>query len=85
MKTWPIQDAKARFSEFVEACIADGPQLVTKRGTEAAVLVSVEQWRRMEQAARPTLKQLLMSDLGRVDALTPAKRVVRRRKVDLPG
>ena len=85
MKSWPIQDAKARFSEFVEACIADGPQMVTKRGAEAAVLVPVEQWRRMEQAARPTLKQLLMSDVGRVDDLTPAKRVIRRRKVDLPG
>lgn len=85
MKTWPIQDAKARFSEFVEACIADGPQMVTKRGAEAAVLVPVEQWRRMEQAARPSLKQMLMSDLGRVDDLTPAKRAIRRRKVDLPG
>lgn len=85
MKTWPIQDAKARFSEFVEACIAEGPQMVTKRGAEAAVLVPVEQWRRLQQAARPSLKQLLMSDVGRVENLTQAKRVVRRRKVDMPG
>ena len=40
MQTWAIQDAKARFSEFLEACMVDGPQLVTKRGSEAAVLVS---------------------------------------------
>lgn len=39
MRTWPVQEAKARFSEFLEACIADGPQMVTKRGAEAAVLV----------------------------------------------
>jgi hypothetical protein len=26
-------------SEFLDACIAEGPQLVTRRGTEAAVLV----------------------------------------------
>src|SRR6218665_2762894 len=38
MKSWPVQDAKARFSEFLDACLADGPQIVTKRGTEAAVL-----------------------------------------------
>ena len=81
MKTWPIQDAKARFSEFLEACIADGPQMVTKRGAEAAVLVPVEQWRRMQVAARPTLKQLLLSDVGRTEVLTPPRRVVRRRKV----
>ena len=51
MKTWPVQDAKSRFSEFLEACIAEGPQMVTKRGTEAAVLVPVDQWHRL-QAAR---------------------------------
>jgi len=39
MQTWPIQDAKARFSEFLETCLAEGPQMVTKRGSEAAVLV----------------------------------------------
>lgn len=46
MKAWPVQDAKARFSELLEACIADGPQLVTRRGTETAVLVPVAEWRR---------------------------------------
>lgn len=80
MKTWPIQDAKARFSEFLEACIAEGPQMVTKRGAEAAVLVPVDQWRRMQKATRPTLKQLLLSDDARTDALTPPRRVARRRK-----
>ena len=79
MKTWPIQDAKARFSEFLEACIAEGPQMVTKRGAEAAVLVPVEQWRRLQSAARPTLKQLLLSDEGRAELLTPPRRVLRRR------
>ncbi len=79
MKTWPIQDAKARFSEFVEACISEGPQMVTKRGAEAAVLVPVDQWRRMQTAARPTLKQLLLANDGRTDLLTPPRRVVRRR------
>ena len=39
MQTWPIQDAKARFSEFLDACISNGPQMVSKRGVDAAVLV----------------------------------------------
>ena len=38
MQTWPVQDAKARFSEFLEKCLTDGPQMVTRRGAEAAVL-----------------------------------------------
>ena len=40
MQAWPIQDAKARFSEFLETCLAEGPQMVTKRGSEAAVQIA---------------------------------------------
>ena len=65
MQTWKIQDAKARFSEFLEICIAQGPQMVTKRGTEAAVLVPVEVWRKLHENAKPSLKELLLTDEGR--------------------
>ena len=68
MKSWPVQDAKARFSELLTACERDGPQLVTKRGAEAAVLVPVEEWRRLN-AARPTLKSLLLAKEARCDDL----------------
>lgn len=79
MQTWPIQDAKARFSEFLETCLTEGPQMVTKRGTQAAVLVPVDEWRRLQAAARPTLKQLILSDLGRTELLVPARGAARRR------
>ena len=36
-KTWQVQDAKARFSELLETSLTEGPQIVTKRGVEAAV------------------------------------------------
>lgn len=85
MQTWPVQDAKARFSEFLEACIAQGPQMVTKRGAEAAVLVPVDEWRRLQAAARPSLKQLLLSDEGRFDLLIPPRGSARRRKVTAAG
>ena len=85
MQTWPVQDAKARFSEFLEACMAEGPQMVTKRGTEAAVLVPVDEWRRLQAAARPSLKQLLLSDEARADLLVPARGAARRRKVTAVG
>lgn len=81
MHSWPVQDAKARFSEFLEACLAEGPQMVTKRGAEAAVLVPVEQWRRLQAAAQPSLKQLLLSDQARTNTLTPVRATARRRPV----
>jgi antitoxin Phd len=79
MQAWPIQDAKARFSEFLETCLAEGPQMVTKRGTEAAVLVPVDEWRRLKAAARPSLKQLLLADHGRSELAVPARGAARRR------
>ena len=84
MQTWPVQDAKARFSEFLEACM-DGPQLVTKRGAEAAVLVPVGEWRRLRAAARPGLKQLLVSDVGRGNLLIPPRGSAHRRKLGAAG
>jgi antitoxin Phd len=79
MQTWPIQDAKARFSEFLETCLAEGPQMVTKRGAEAAVLVPVDEWRRLKAAARPSLKQLLLSDQGRSELVLASRGYARRR------
>ena len=73
LPSWPVQDAKARFSELLEACVAQGPQMVTKRGAEAAVLVPVAQWRRMQSVARPSLKALLMSDEGRGELVLPER------------
>lgn len=79
MKTWPVQDAKARFSELLDRCLEEGPQIVTRRGIEAAVLVPAEAWRRMQQAARPSLKELLLTDEGRSDVLLPPRGGRRRR------
>ena len=80
MKAWPIQDAKARFSEMLETCIAEGPQLVTKRGTDAAVLVPIKQWQRMQSSAKPTLKELLLSDHARTELDIPKRKRLRHRR-----
>ena len=79
MRTWQVQDAKARFSEFLEASLKDGPQLVTKRGIEAAVLVPVDQWRRLVEGTRPTLKDLLLADAPRAEIALPTRGGLRRR------
>lgn len=85
MQSWPIQDAKARFSEFLDKCLTEGPQMVTKRGAEAAVLVPADEWRRLKAAAQPSLKELLLSSQGRTPALAPARGQARRRAPTLLG
>ena len=83
MQTWPIQDAKARFSEFLDACISDGPQMVSKRGVDAAVLVPLPVWQRMQATSRMTLKELLLSDQGRSDIFSvPLRGKAKRRSID---
>ena len=82
-KVWAVQDAKARFSEFLATSLAEGPQIVTKRGVEAAVLVPIEQWRRLEQRTKPDLKQLLLTPEARTDSLTPPRAPHRRRSPEV--
>ena len=82
MQTWPVQDAKARFSEFLDACIAQGPQMVTRRGTATAVLVPVREWRRLQSAGRPTLKALLLSDEDRTELTIPPRGQATRRVIN---
>jgi len=79
MSSWPVQDAKARFSELLDRCVAEGPQTVTKRGSETAVLVPIDEWRRLKASARPSLKDLLMSDAGRGEMNIPPRGTLRLR------
>jgi antitoxin Phd len=48
--TWALQDAKNRFSEIVNQAVSDGPQTITRRGKETAVLVSIEDFQKLTQS-----------------------------------
>ena len=85
MPIWSVQDAKARFSELLETCVNEGPQIVTKRGAEAAVLVPVQEWRRLKNLARPSLKDLLLSDEARAEIPIPSRGGLHRRAVEPIG
>jgi prevent-host-death family protein len=76
---WQVQDAKARFSELLDASLKEGPQIVTKRGVEAAVLIPIEQWHRLVKMTKPTLKDLLLAPEARTEALTPPRKRHRHR------
>jgi antitoxin Phd len=77
---WQVQDAKARFSEFLDASLRDGPQVVTRRGVETAVLVPIEEWRRLNRRARPTLKELLLAPDNRFEISIPERGHLHRRR-----
>jgi len=79
MSSWQLQDAKARFSEFLDAALNKGPQVVTRRGVEAAVLVPIEQWRRLQHEGRPNIKDLLLGPAPRFDDIVPQRGGWKRR------
>ncbi len=79
MANWQVQDAKARFSELLDATIKKGPQVVTRRGIETAVLVPIEEWNRLQRAARPSLKALLLAPEARLEDLIANRHRLRRR------
>ena len=44
---WPLQDAKARFSELVRTAKSTGPQHVTVHGRDEVVVIAAEEFRRL--------------------------------------
>ncbi len=81
MASWQVQDAKARFSELVETTVKKGPQIVTRRGVETVVVVPIEEWNRLQAAARPSLKEWLLGPGPRFENLIPPRGKLRRRPV----
>ncbi|MGH9605343.1 MAG: type II toxin-antitoxin system Phd/YefM family antitoxin [Terracidiphilus sp.] len=85
--TWPVYDAKARFSQFLETALKDGPQVVTRRGVETAVLVPFDEWKRLkaekETAQAPFIDPPFIDPLtdpnGPHDLYIPPRRMFRRR------
>ena len=59
MATWQVQDAKTRFSEVIERACTEGPQTITRHGTERAVVLSIEDYRALA-AHKPDFKAYLL-------------------------
>jgi antitoxin Phd len=79
MSKWQLQDAKARFSELIDDTLEKGPQIVTRRGIDTAVVVSFEEWRRLQETGRPNLKDVLLGSGPRFDIPLPARGKIKSR------
>ncbi len=79
VSSWQLQHAKARFSEFLDAALRSGPQVVTRRGIAEAVLVPMEEWRRLQRNSAPDIKGLLLKEGPRFEDIAPRRGLLRRR------
>jgi prevent-host-death family protein len=56
---WQLQEAKSKFSQLVRQALSEGPQIVTRHGEEVAVVLSIDDYRRLSEP-RPSLLELLL-------------------------
>lgn len=81
MRHWPVQDAKARFSELLDTCLDEGPQMVSRRGEPKAVLVPLEEWELLTRRAASTLKDVLLAPEPRFELELPDRKAWNLRDV----
>ena len=81
MRVWQVQEAKSRFSEVLEKAQTEGPQTITKHGKETAVVMSVDEYRRLVGPKR-TLIDLLMGGPKFDDFELPPREIDPPREFD---
>jgi prevent-host-death family protein len=59
MAVWQVQEAKTRLSEVIERARTEGPQTITRHGTERAIVLSIEDYRALA-ANKPDFKAHLL-------------------------
>ena len=62
-RIWQLQEAKNKLSEVVEDALKNGPQVITRRGVETAVVLSIDDYKKMQ------LGQKRLSDFFRESPL----------------
>lgn len=59
MAIWQVQEAKARLSEVIEEAHRKGPQIITRHGSETAVILSIAEFRALT-AHKPDFREYLL-------------------------
>lgn len=66
-KKWQLQEAKNRFSEVVRKASEEGPQTVTKHGKDSVVVLSAEDYRKLEQPKTSLIEFFQDSPLSKIE------------------
>ncbi len=63
---WQLQEAKSKFSQLVEDAMHKEPQIVTKHGDKAVVVLSFEEYTKITKPEKDLVKFLRDSPLAEV-------------------
>lgn len=78
---WQMQTAKQKLSEVVDRAIDDGPQFITRHGKDVAVVVSIDEYRKLR--GEDDFKAFLLSGPPYFDDLPLERSKAPARPVDL--
>lgn len=79
---WQLQDAKSRFSEMIERALANGVQIVTRRGQKTVVVLPFDEYQRLTKRTDSLSQFLLASPLPGSD-LTIARDKSTPRRLEI--
>ncbi|HEX3424050.1 MAG TPA: type II toxin-antitoxin system Phd/YefM family antitoxin [Sphingomicrobium sp.] len=83
-ETWTVAQAKAKLSEVIDKARHQGPQLVTRNGKDAVVVVDAGQWERIQnREKRGSFADFLLSSPLRGSGLKTTRLPGGVRKIDL--
>ena len=80
--TWSVAEAKAKLSEVIEKAQSDGPQMITRNGRKAVVIVAADEWERKTRR-KGNLADFLLASPLRGSGIEIKRLPMRLRKVDL--
>lgn len=81
-KKWQLQEAKNRFSEVVRMAAEEGPQTVTKHGKDSVVVISAEDYLKLEQPNTSLIEFFQGSPLSKIEIDLKRDKTI-SRQVDL--
>jgi prevent-host-death family protein len=79
MRTWQLQEAKARLSEVIKQASQEGPQTITMRGEPTAVVISKDEYERLKQPRGSFVEFMRKSPLYGVDLDLKRERTLTRK------
>ena len=79
---WQLQEAKAMFSKVVQSAGKE-PQIITVRGKETAVVLSMESYRNLSSPKESLVSFMEQSPLATVKLKLPERRSEKMRNIDL--
>jgi prevent-host-death family protein len=65
--TWQLQEAKSKFSKVVDRALAQGVQIVTRRGKKAVVVMPFDEYERLTHRTGSLAQFLMASPLSGSD------------------